>query len=66
MSVGFFATQERLSLRDYEFDDLKSKKRKICKYPVVYAAADILDKITHKEVVKFYNHSGVFNVHGRR
>ncbi len=31
---------------------------------VVYSARDILNGITHREVVSFYNKSGICNLHG--
>ena len=45
-------------LKTYEFGDglgPKAKKKKVCKYPFFHAAADILNKMTHKEIVEIPN-----------
>ena len=47
-------------LGTYKLKQIKHKKDR-----VVYAAADILKKITHKEVEALYKKSGVFRNHRR-
>ena len=46
-------------LRTCKFKRIKRNKDR-----VVYAAADVLSNITHKEVESCYNKSGVFDNHG--
>ena len=49
-------------LSNYEVRKVRKRRSK----RVVIAAADILSKITHTDVEKFYNKSGVFDVHRKK
>jgi transposase len=45
-------------LKHYDWDHLSAS------YRVVHAAIYVLDRITHEEVERFYEKSGVFTLHG--
>ena len=45
-------------LKHYDWDHLSAL------YRVVHAAIYVLDRITHEEVERFYEKSGVFTLHG--